>query len=184
MPRGHRIPRTTEEKELRDNWKKRERITVTCAQLPCDGAEEVWVPHQRWPTYLRGLVVGAFVRELPPHLHARISRASNKDPDLNAKRAKDSGTNAKNKGTDKLHQGYVEAQRVCYCHLDGPQVARMQPVCSHAAWPAFDSQVHDELAAAQPQVPPYSFDEARQLMLSHHAQRTLRALAALPAEET
>ena len=44
--------------------------------------------------------------------------------------------------------------------------------------------VHDELAAAQPQVPPYSFDEARQLMLSHHAQRTLRALAALPAEET
>jgi hypothetical protein len=119
MPRGHRIPRTTEETELRDNWKKRKRITVTCAQLPCDGAEEVWVPHQRWPTYLRGLMVGAFVRELPPHLHARISRASNKDPDLNAKRAKDSGTNAKNKGTDKLHQGYVEAQRVCYCHLDG-----------------------------------------------------------------
>ena len=65
-----------------------------------------------------------------------------------------------------------------------PQVARMQPVCSHAAWPAFDSHVHDELAAAQPQVPPYSFDEARQLMLSHHAQRTLRALAALPAKET
>ena len=44
--------------------------------------------------------------------------------------------------------------------------------------------VHDELAAAQPQVPPYSFDEARQLMLSHHAQRTLKSLAALPAEET
>ena len=65
-----------------------------------------------------------------------------------------------------------------------PQVARMQPVCSHAAWPAFDSHVHDELAAAQPRVQPYSFDEARQLMLSHHAQRTLRALAALPAEET
>ena len=46
------------------------------------------------------------------------------------------------------------------------------------------AHVHDKLAAAQPQVPPYSFDEAKQLMLSHHAQRTLRALAALPAEET
>ena len=46
------------------------------------------------------------------------------------------------------------------------------------------AHVHDKLAAAQPQVPPYSFDEAKQLMLSHHAQRTLRALAALSAEET
>ena len=32
------------------------------------------------------------------------------------------------------------------------------------------AHVHDKLAAAQPEVPPYSFDEARQLMLSHHAQ--------------
>ena len=46
------------------------------------------------------------------------------------------------------------------------------------------AHVHDKLAAAQPQVPPYSFDEAKQLMLSHHAQRTFRALAALSAEET
>ena len=46
------------------------------------------------------------------------------------------------------------------------------------------AHVHDKLAAAQPQVPPYSFDEAKQLMLSHHAQRTLKSLAALPAEET
>ena len=62
-----------------------------------------------------------------------------------------------------------------------PNAASLQPPLRGLH---FDSHVHDDLAAAQPQVPPYSFDEARQLMLSHHAQRTLGALAALPAEET
>jgi len=101
--------------EAGDTPSKRRSYTLTSGSLPCEGAEAV--PPGKggngtWHLYLRGMVVAAFNRTIPDHLHAKLVLSRYKDPEYHENKPC-------NMAPHQVHDAYVAAQRVLYCHIDG-----------------------------------------------------------------